>query len=318
MRLLGLFSVLAFCMFPFGTTPPGVARPAPVVAPFGGTPTPSHQQPSPEPASQAVQPQPAQSGQGQLSAATSETIKLEPEQLQDLMQKVYLVAFRFTDLLTVLQPDKWKMDDAARQSFNQTLETVRGQLKTLDENRTQLLERPESSDLADKTDASITALLPNIEAVATAVTQYDGPAQGTQYKQPGDQLRELRKSLQPYALYLRAQAGATPPQPQTPPAPSAQPTPAQTQQSQPVPAANAGDQAGARAAQGSTAENQYGRVSLYRSGGHTTAGQMEDGGYSAPVVQPDAGDGAGATQDIGRESHAVAGEAGELRLGGQD
>jgi hypothetical protein len=117
-----------------------------------------------------------------------------------------MAAFRFADLLSVLQADKWKMDDAERQSFNHTLETVRGQLKALDESRQQFQEKPENSELADKTDAALTTLLPNIDSVAAAVTQYDGPAQGTQYKQPGDRLRELQESLRPYALYLHAKA----------------------------------------------------------------------------------------------------------------
>src|SRR6516162_9694012 len=143
--------------------------------------------------------------------------KLEPAQLKDLLQRIYVVTFRFTDLVGTLQPDKWKMDDTARQLYNQALETVRGQFQTLDEDRKQFLEKPENSDLADKTDASITALLPNMEAVAAAVTQYDGPAQGTRYRQPADQLRELQKSLQPYAFYLHAKAEglAAPSQPQT-------------------------------------------------------------------------------------------------------
>ena len=250
MRLSGLFSVLAFCTFPSGATPPALAGPGPVLACLGVITTPSQPQPPPTPAPQSAQPRPAESGQGQASQAASEAVKLEPAQLQDLLQKVYLAAFRFTDLLTVLQTDSWKMDDAARQSFNQTLETARGQLKALDEDRKQFLEKLENSDRADRTDAAITALLPNIEAVATAVTQYDSPGQGTQYKQPGDQLRGLQKSLHPYVLYLRgkAEAPATALQPQTPPAPSAQPPPAPTQQSQPAsssqgqpgPAANEG------------------------------------------------------------------------------
>jgi hypothetical protein len=243
LRLNGLVPVLAVCTLASGPTPTAVARRVPVLASLRVISTPWQAQAPQVPAPQSAQPQPAESGQGQVSPVTSQAAKLEPAQLQDLLQKVYRAAFRFTDLLTVLQPDKWKMDDAARQSFNQTLKTVRGQLKTLDENRTQFLEKPESSDLADKTDASITALLPNIEVVAAAVTQYDGPAQGTQYQQPGDQLQELQKSLQPYVLYLRAQA--TTPQPQTA---SAQPPPAQTQQGQrtstlqgqPAPAANQG------------------------------------------------------------------------------
>jgi hypothetical protein len=185
------------------------------------------------PSPQSAPSQAAESGQGQPSPAATEPRRLEPAEVRDLLQKIYVAAFRFTDLLTVLQPDQWKVEDAARQSFNQTLETVRGQLKTLDEDRKQFLEKPENPDSAGKTDASITALLPNVEAVAAAVAQYDGPDKGTQYKQPADQLRELQKSLQPYVLYLRGQAGAAPPQLQAAPVLSAQP-PAQTEQGQPA------------------------------------------------------------------------------------
>jgi len=288
LTLSGLFTVIACFTFPSGAAPPVVAYPDPVPAWSGVLPsrsglaetlyaqggpeawsgsyetgiraqseqnplppsapaTPS--QPQTPPAPQPAQSQPTESGQGQLAPAASEAAKLEPAEVQDLLQKIYVAAFRFTDLLTVLQPDKWKMDDAARQSFNQVLESVRGQLKTLDEDRKQFLQKLENSDLADKTDAAIAALLPNIDAVAAAVSQYDGPAQGTQYKQPADQLRELQKSLQPYVLYLRAKAGglATPPQAQTAAAPAGQ-VPAQTQQGrtasasqgQPAPAANQG------------------------------------------------------------------------------
>src|SRR6516164_3397265 len=280
LKLRGLFSVIVCCAFPCDAAPPPVAHPGLGPASLGAVrsrsglaetpyahggpeawsrsyetrilaqtdqnpPPPSvpatPSQPQPPPAPQPVESQPAEPGQGQPAPVASQATKLEPVQVQDLLQKIYQAAFRFTDLLTVLQPDKWKMDDAARQLFNQALETVRGQFQTLDEDRKQFLEKPENSDLADKTDASITALLPNMEAVAAAVTQYDGPAQGTQYRQPADQLRELQKSLQPYAFYLHAKAEglAAPSQPQTQAAPAAQ-LPAQTPQGQPAPATNQG------------------------------------------------------------------------------
>ena len=163
---------------------------------------------APPPSGQAPQAQPVQSGQAEPTSTTGEGVKLEPAQLSDLLRKVYLAAFRFTDLLSILQTDKWKMDSVARQSFNQTLDTVRGQLKTMDESRQQFQEKPENSDLADKTDAAITAVLPNIDSVAAAVTQYDGPAQGTQYRQPSNRLRELQDLLRPYVRYLHAKAEA--------------------------------------------------------------------------------------------------------------
>ena len=274
MKLRGLFSVIVCCAFPCDAAPPPVAHPGLGPASLGvvrsrsglaetpyahGAPeawsrsyetrilaqtdqnppppsvpaTPS--QPQPPPAPQPVESQPAEPGQGQPAPVASQATKLEPVQVQDLLQKIYQAAFRFTDLLTVLQPDKWKMDDAPRQLFNQALETVRGQFQTLDEDRKQFLEKPENSDLADKTDASISALLPNMEAVAAAVTEYDSPSQGAQYKQPVDQLRKLQKSLRSYELYLhaRAEGPATPPQAQNLAAAASQ-LPTQTQQSQPA------------------------------------------------------------------------------------
>ena len=65
----------------------------------------------------------------------SDVVKLEPAQLNDLLHKVYLATFRFTDLLSILNTDKWKIEDAARQSFQQIVETLRVQLKELDEDR---------------------------------------------------------------------------------------------------------------------------------------------------------------------------------------
>jgi hypothetical protein len=163
---------------------------------------------APQPSAQAPQAQAAEPRQTQPPSPADQGVKLEPAQVSDGLRKVYMAAFRFADLLSVLQTDKWKMEDASRQSFNQTLETVHGQLKRLDESRQQFQEKPDNSELADKTDAAITALLPNMDLVAAAVTQFDGPAQGTQYKQPGEQLHELQELLRPYVRYLHAKAEA--------------------------------------------------------------------------------------------------------------
>lgn len=207
MRLSSPLWLIAFLAFALVAVLPTLVRLGfsaqaeqnPPAAPQG----PASAQPAPSP-----QTQPSGAEPGQVNPAGSPGVKLEPAQLNDLLRKVYLAAFRFSDLLGILQTDKWTMDDAARRSFNQTVEQTRGQLKELDESRLQFQEKPENSEVADRVDAGLTALLPNIEAVAAAVTQYDSPAQGTQYGQPGDQLRELQKSLRPYVLYLHAKTEA--------------------------------------------------------------------------------------------------------------
>jgi hypothetical protein len=115
-----------------------------------------------------------------------------------------MAAYRFSDLLTVLQPGQWKMDDAARESFNKTLESVRAQLKLLEERRREFSYQPDNPDLGDKTVVAISDLLPVIDLVARTVSQYENAASGAQYKQPGEQLADLEQQVKSYLSFLRA------------------------------------------------------------------------------------------------------------------
>ena len=133
-----------------------------------------------------------------------------------------MTAYRINDLLTLLQPEKWNMDEAARQSFKQTLESVRAQLKTLQEWRLQFDGQSDNLQLGDETDAAIGALLPGIEAVARAASQYENPSSGALFKPPADELLDLQKTLQPYLSFLRLRVQ------------QGQPIPAQAKQGQPA------------------------------------------------------------------------------------
>ncbi|HWT78632.1 MAG TPA: hypothetical protein VN648_07495, partial [Candidatus Methylomirabilis sp.] len=163
---------------------------------------------APDPQQPSPAPPPAVPTASVPSPAPSEGTSLDAEQVRGLLHNIYVAAFRFTDLLSILATDKWKMDDAARQPFQQTLDTARKQLAALEDARLQFLEKTDNSDLAEKTDGAISDLLPTIDAVAEAVSQYESATQGSQYKQPGDQLRQLQTTLKPYVEYLHARVQA--------------------------------------------------------------------------------------------------------------
>ena len=74
----------------------------------------------------------------------------KPEEAQALLQKIYMAAFRVNDLLTLLRPDQWKMGDAERKSFSQTLDSLRDQLKTLEQGRSQLVGQPRSPPVLER------------------------------------------------------------------------------------------------------------------------------------------------------------------------
>jgi len=127
---------------------------------------------------------------------------LEPAQVKALLHKIWLAEFRINDLLSQVQPGKWKISDAARNSFNETLGTLRVQLQSLEDWRTQFEKRPDSMFLGFQTYIAVNAVLPRLDGVAHGITQYENASFGLQYNKAGDQLFDLQQSLQPYLSYL--------------------------------------------------------------------------------------------------------------------
>jgi len=160
----------------------------------------------------------------------SEAVRLEPAQVTQLLHKVFNAAYRVTDLLTLLQPEKWSMDEAERKSFDQTLESLRSQLKQLEEWRRQFEAQPQNLVLGNATDAAIGSVYLDTDALARAVSQYENPASAAQFKQAADQLLGLQRTLKGYLDSLRvpAQAAPTAAQPSKPAA--NQPAAPQTEQ----------------------------------------------------------------------------------------
>jgi hypothetical protein len=127
---------------------------------------------------------------------------LEPQQVKALMHKIWLAQYRLNDLLTQVHPDKWKMSPAVRQSFDQSMESLRKAVAGEEEWRGQFEARPDSLYLGFQTYVAISAVLPRVDGVAHSVSQYENPSFGAQYSQAANQLFDLQQLIEPHLSYL--------------------------------------------------------------------------------------------------------------------
>jgi hypothetical protein len=127
---------------------------------------------------------------------------MEPAPVKALAHKIWMAEYRINDLLTQVHPEKWKVSNITRNSFNQTLENLRSGLEGLEGWRAQFEKRPDSVYLGFQTYAAINAALPRLDGVAHAASQFENPSLGAQYSQAGNQLFDLQQALQPYLAYL--------------------------------------------------------------------------------------------------------------------
>jgi hypothetical protein len=127
---------------------------------------------------------------------------IEPAQFKALLHKIWLTEYRLNDLLSQVQPERWKISEAARQGFNQSLENLRKQLAALEEWRGQFEKRSESIYLGYQTYAAAGAVLPRLDGIARSITQYENPSLGAQYSQAENQLFDLQQALEPYLSFL--------------------------------------------------------------------------------------------------------------------
>ena len=103
---------------------------------------------------------------------------MEPAQVKALMHKIWLAQYRLNDLLTQVHPEKWKMPPAARQSFEQSLESLRKAMAAEEDWRSQFEARPDSLYLGFQTYVAISAVLPRVDGVAHSVSQYENASFG--------------------------------------------------------------------------------------------------------------------------------------------
>lgn len=147
---------------------------------------------------------------GQAPPSTSAQVnapgRLEIEQEKALAHRIWLAQYRLNDLLSQVQPDKWKMAPAARQSFDQSLDSLRQAMTTLESWRGQFENRPDSMYLGFMTYVSAGAVLPRVDGVAHSVAHYENGSFAAQFSQAGNQLFDLQQTIEPHlALLLKNQ-----------------------------------------------------------------------------------------------------------------
>jgi hypothetical protein len=127
---------------------------------------------------------------------------LEPSQLKKLLHNLGLVEYRVNDLLSDAHPERWKISDKTRSSFAETLANLHKALESLEEWRSQFEKRTDSIYFGFQSYAAINAVLPRLDAVGRAVSQYENRSLAGQYGDAESQLFDLQQSLQPYIAYL--------------------------------------------------------------------------------------------------------------------
>ena len=127
---------------------------------------------------------------------------LDPQQVKALMHKVWLAEYRVSDLLTQVHPEKWKMLPAARQSFGQSLESLRKSMAAEEGWRNQFDSRPDSLYLGFQTYVAINSVLPRVDGMGRSVSHYENASFGGQFGQAANQLFDLQQLLEPHLTYL--------------------------------------------------------------------------------------------------------------------
>jgi hypothetical protein len=131
-------------------------------------------------------------------------VHFEPQQVQKLLLNVYLASARIKDLLSVVQPQEWKMAGGERTAFEQQLQSVQTGFANLEKWRYDFASHLQNTDSADQTVAAISTLLPQIQQIGVIVGQFEGQKAAAQFEQPQGELAGLENSIASYVASLRA------------------------------------------------------------------------------------------------------------------
>ena len=136
------------------------------------------------------------------AAQQGKTGYLEPTQLKVLTHRIWLAQYRLNDLISQVHPETWKMDPGARQSFGQSLDSLRKSIAAEEDWRSQLDGRPDSLYLGFQMYMAISAVLPRIDGLARSISKYENASFGGQFSQAGNQLFDLQQVIEPHLAYL--------------------------------------------------------------------------------------------------------------------
>ncbi len=137
-----------------------------------------------------------------LAKSSTDSAFMDAEQVKAVADQMRFAEYRIQDLLSDLRTEKWKMSDAARSSFGETIKALQTQMESLKAARTHLAERPDSMYAGFETYATVGTILPRLEGVAQTVGQADNASFGAQFSEAGNRLFDLQQKLGPYLGFL--------------------------------------------------------------------------------------------------------------------
>jgi hypothetical protein len=174
--------------------PPAGSQPA-TAAPAAGAPSPP---PAATPAGSAANPA-AASGS---APSSGESGQIGADQPRSILRQIYLAAFRLQDLLTLLKPDLWHLDDAARKEYDQQLDKVRSDLKAVEDAQNQYANQPQNGELGNQTNSAVSTLLASAGDLLNPTSQHLTSAELSPYMQAVEQLSKQQQSLTTYLAYV--------------------------------------------------------------------------------------------------------------------
>ena len=127
---------------------------------------------------------------------------MEPARVKAVAHEIWLVEYRINDLLSAVHPEKWKISNVTRNSYDQTLQTLRRTMQGMEGWRAQFESRPDSIYYGFQTYAAMNAALPRLEGMAQAAGKYENVSLGAQYGEAQNHLFDLQEALGPYIAYL--------------------------------------------------------------------------------------------------------------------
>jgi hypothetical protein len=137
-----------------------------------------------------------------ITSTVTQPPPLNPQQLKDLLYKVYVPAFRIKDLLSQEQPQQWKAPATVINAFNSSRQDLLASLRKLERWRGAFAVHPASLNTGFETYVAIDRVLEPLESVILGVAHYESPRLAAQYQQAGSDLRARQKDLIPYLNFL--------------------------------------------------------------------------------------------------------------------
>ena len=137
-----------------------------------------------------------------LTATSVEKPPLDTDQVQAVLYKAYVPAFRLKDLLSQERPETWKAPDAQRSAFRDASQALGERLAELEKWRSQFEAHPESLEAAFEVYASLGKLTDPANTVGHLVSEFENPKEGDEYLNRAQQLADFRDQIEPYLGYL--------------------------------------------------------------------------------------------------------------------